>query len=176
MGYLVIYDGNCNLCVNGVKLLEGLDQGQQFRYCPMQDKRQLAAYGIPPQDCEAGMILLDLEQPQQRWQGSAAAEAIAELLPAGAGLMQAYRAVPGLQWMGDRLYTQVRDRRYQLFGQYPSLYESQYPLDSAQDLRTREPGVKDLGAEQQSVCPSCSPAGVDISTLPNPNEQGLKLF
>ncbi|PLZ35449.1 thiol-disulfide oxidoreductase, partial [Fischerella thermalis WC542] len=31
MNYYVIYDGNCNLCVTLVQLLENLDQGNQFR-------------------------------------------------------------------------------------------------------------------------------------------------
>ncbi|MEO0410165.1 MAG: DCC1-like thiol-disulfide oxidoreductase family protein, partial [Cyanobacteria bacterium P01_A01_bin.135] len=35
--YYVIYDGSCNLCVNLVKALETIDQGQRFRYIPMQD-------------------------------------------------------------------------------------------------------------------------------------------
>jgi predicted DCC family thiol-disulfide oxidoreductase YuxK len=72
MMYHVIYDGNCNLCVNFVKLLEQFDQGQQFRYTPMQDSAALEPFGITPQDCELGVILINPDNPNQRWQGSAA--------------------------------------------------------------------------------------------------------
>lgn len=124
MRYTVIYDGNCNLCVSWVKLLEQLDQGQRFDYVPMQDHSALAQWQISPQDCEAGMILLNNELPERRWQGSDAAEEITHLLPAGAGLIQAYRALPGVKWMGDRVYEQLRDNRYAWFGQRAEMYQS----------------------------------------------------
>jgi predicted DCC family thiol-disulfide oxidoreductase YuxK len=46
--YCVIYDGNCNLCVSLVQLLESLDRGEQFQYVPMQNDQTLARYGITP--------------------------------------------------------------------------------------------------------------------------------
>jgi predicted DCC family thiol-disulfide oxidoreductase YuxK len=145
MSHTIIYDGRCNLCVSLVRVLEQLEQGRLFSYVPMQDTDTLAQWQITPQDCEAGMIVLDDDEASQRWQGSAAAEKIAALLPAGAPLIAAYRALPGLKWLGDRTYEQVRDHRYQWFGQYPGLYQSAYP--NAQ-----------TGSEsnQNSDCPSCS--------------------
>lgn len=125
--YHVIYDGNCNLCVNLVKLLESLDRGEQFRYSPMQDQPTLDRFGITPQDCEQGMILINLNNPTQRWQGSDAAEEIGQLLPMGGAFVNAYRALPGVKWMGDRVYEQVRDNRYALFGKRSETYESAYP-------------------------------------------------
>lgn len=124
--YHVIYDGNCNLCVNLVKLLERLDQGEQFLYSPMQDQVTLDRFGITPQDCERGMILINLAQPTQRWQGSEAAEEIGRLLPLGNVFVDAYRALPGLKWAGDRVYEVVRDHRYTLFGKRTRLYQSTY--------------------------------------------------
>ncbi len=53
--YNVIYDGNCNLCVTLVQLLENIDQGQQFEYIPMQDLEKLNQFRITAQDCEMGM-------------------------------------------------------------------------------------------------------------------------
>ncbi len=126
MSHIIVYDGRCNLCVSLVQLLERLEQGRLFRYVPMQDIETLAHWQITAQDCEAGMIVLESDAPEQRWQGSAAAEKIATLLPAGAPLIAAYRSLPGLKWLGDRTYEQVRDHRYQLFGQYPELYQSAY--------------------------------------------------
>jgi predicted DCC family thiol-disulfide oxidoreductase YuxK len=126
MTHLVIYDSTCNLCVNLVQLLEQLDRGQRFQYLPMQDEMGLKRYGISPQDCEMGMILLDPAQPAHRWQGSAAAEEISQLLPAGHLFISAYRALPGLKGLGDRAYEQVRDNRYSWFGRRAP-YAPRYP-------------------------------------------------
>jgi len=135
MIYHVIYDGNCNLCVNSVRLLEQFDQGRQFSYAPMQDQATLARFNISPQDCERGIILITASQPDRRWQGSQAIEAIGELfsladLPLGKLFVEAYRRLPGVQWTGDRLYEQVRDHRYGLFGQRQSTYQSVYPVSA----------------------------------------------
>jgi predicted DCC family thiol-disulfide oxidoreductase YuxK len=122
MRYQIIYDGNCNLCSSLVQVLSQFDQGQRFIYSPMQDQEALAQWGISPQDCELGMILIDTADPQKRWQGSEAAEEISRLLPGGEGLIQIYRGIPGLKTVGDRLYEQIRDHRYQWFGQRETLY------------------------------------------------------
>lgn len=127
MSYYVIYDGNCNLCVTLVRLLENLDKGEQFSYIPMQDQVNLSKLGITAQDCEQGMILIDAEAPTNRWQGSDAAEEIGKRLPAGNSFVSAYRALPGLKWSGDRVYQQLRDNRYTLFGKRSTTYESSYP-------------------------------------------------
>ena len=128
MPYTVIYDGNCNLCVTLVQLLESLDKGAQFQYIPMQDQAGLDRFGITAQDCELGMILINADNPAQRWQGSAAAEEIGRLMPMGDGFVAAYRALPGLKWAGDRVYEQVRDNRYAIFGKRDSTYQTLYPL------------------------------------------------
>ncbi len=128
MMYHVIYDGNCNLCVTLVKWLEQIDRGSRFRYVPMQDQKMLDRWQITSQDCELGMILIDADAPERRWQGSAAAEEIGRLLPIGAGFVELYRSLPGVKWTGDRLYEQVRDNRYTLFGQRDTTYHSNYPL------------------------------------------------
>ncbi|WP_088894233.1 thiol-disulfide oxidoreductase DCC family protein [Leptolyngbya ohadii] len=125
--YHVIYDGNCNLCVNLVRLLETLDQGKQFLYVPMQDEVSLKGFGITAKDCEQGMILLNADQPDQRWQGSDAAEEIGKRLPLGQVFVEAYRALPGVKWLGDRAYEQIRDNRYTIFGTRETTYRSPYP-------------------------------------------------
>lgn len=131
MNYYVIYDGNCNLCVTLVQLLEKLDEGKLFRYTPMQDEETLAQWGITPQDCEQGMILIDGIAPAKRWQGSDAAEEIGRLLPMGGVFVEAYRALPGMKWVGDRFYEQIRDNRYTLFGKRSSTYQSAYCVDGS---------------------------------------------
>jgi predicted DCC family thiol-disulfide oxidoreductase YuxK len=128
MKYAVIYDGCCNLCTTLVQALEQLERGKLFCYVPMQDRERLAQWQITTEDCERGMIVLNLEQPQERWQGSDAAEQITQLLPAGQALIQAYRAIPGLKAFGDRTYTQVRDHRYDWFGRRAKVYQPRYPF------------------------------------------------
>ncbi len=136
MLYHVIYDGNCHLCVTLVQLLEKLDQDQRFDYLPMQDTAALIPLGITPQDCALGMIVINAAQPQERWQGSEAAEAIGRIFPHGRVFVETYRALPGMKWLGDDLrsvedhhtYAQVRDHRYTLFGQRPQTYQPQYPV------------------------------------------------
>ena len=125
--FCVIYDGNCNLCVSLVRLLETLDQGQQFQYVPMQDQVTLATFGITPEACEAGMILLDLDRREQRWQGSNAAEEIGRRLPLGYLFVQAYRNLPGAKNTGDKVYEYIRDNRYAIFGKRDQQYTSAYP-------------------------------------------------
>jgi predicted DCC family thiol-disulfide oxidoreductase YuxK len=128
MKYNVIYDGNCHLCVTLVQLLENLDQGQRFEYISMQDLEELERFGITSDDCEMGMILIDCDTPQRRWQGSDAAEEIGRILPGGEVFVTAYRAMPGMKWMGDRVYEQVRDNRYTLFGKRSTTYKSVYAV------------------------------------------------
>ncbi|MDV2991330.1 MAG: hypothetical protein N4J56_000984 [Chroococcidiopsis sp. SAG 2025] len=127
--YIVIFDGNCNLCTTLVQLLEKLDQGQKFRYVSMQDETALQQLGITSQDCELGMILIDANTPNRRWQGTAAAEEIGRLLPMGEIFVNAYRSLPGLKWMGDRTYEQIRDNRYTLFGKRDTTYKTVYAAD-----------------------------------------------
>jgi predicted DCC family thiol-disulfide oxidoreductase YuxK len=134
MKYTVIYDGQCNLCSNLVQVLEKLDRGTRFQYVSMQDEVGLARFGVTSEDCEFGMILIDNADLKRRWQGSDAAEEIGRLLPLGNVFVAAYRSLPGMKWAGDRVYAQVRDNRYALFGRRSSTYQSAYPAceDSCQ--------------------------------------------
>ncbi len=128
MAYTVIYDGNCNLCTALVQALEVLDQGVRFRYIPMQSGAQLQDYGITAQDCEQGMILINNDAPQQRWQGSNAAEEIGRMLPLGQIVVDLYRGLPGPKWLGDQIYEQMRDNRYAWFGKRSDTYQSAFPV------------------------------------------------
>ncbi|NJL00802.1 MAG: DUF393 domain-containing protein [Spirulinaceae cyanobacterium RM2_2_10] len=129
MPHHVIYDGNCNLCTNFVQLLEQVDRGDRFDYIPMQDRETLAQFDISEADCAFGMMLIDADHPDQRWQGSAAAEEIARQLPLATGLVEFYRRLPGLKDLGDRAYDQIRDNRYAWFGRREQTYRSAYPCN-----------------------------------------------
>lgn len=136
MNYHVIYDGNCNLCVTFTQLLEKFDRGNLFDYIPMQDKKNLQSFNITARDCEMGMILIDADNPQNRWQGSNAAEEIINLLPMGKAFIIAYRALPGAKLIGDKTYEQMRDNRYQWFGKRDSTYHSSYPIGCQANSQT----------------------------------------
>ena len=129
MSYHVIYDGNCNLCVTFTKLLEQFDRGRIFDYIPMQEETSLEKFGITAEDCQMGMILLEDEKPEQKWQGSDAAEEIARLLPLGDAFVTAYRGIPGMKWLGDKAYERVRDNRYSWFGKTDATYYPNYPFN-----------------------------------------------
>lgn len=126
--HYVIYDGNCNLCSTLVQWLEWIDQGQRFRYVPMQDADMLKQFNITEADCELGMLLLNEADLTQRWQGSDAAEEIGNLLPLGGLFVAAYRGLPGLKRAGDQVYIFVRDNRYKLFGRRVSTYQSTHGI------------------------------------------------
>ncbi|MCL2925539.1 MAG: DCC1-like thiol-disulfide oxidoreductase family protein [Trichodesmium sp. MAG_R04] len=128
MNYIVIYDGNCNLCVTLVQVLEGIDKGKLFEYIPMQDLAALNQFDITTEDCEMGMILIKTNSPKCRWQGSNAAEEIGRLLPGGDVFIAAYRSLSGAKWIGDRFYEQIRDHRYTIFGKRSTTYNSVYPF------------------------------------------------
>jgi predicted DCC family thiol-disulfide oxidoreductase YuxK len=133
MKYHVIYDGNCHLCVTFTQLLETFDRGYLFDYTPMQDEVTLRRFGLNADVCKMGMILLDGNNLELRWQGSDAAEEIVRLLPMGEVFIAAYRALPGAKWFGDRTYEQVRDNRYEWFGKRDSTYHSTYPIGCSVD-------------------------------------------
>lgn len=49
-----------------------------------------------------------------------------ELLPNGQLFINTYRAIPGLKWLGDNSYLQIRDNRYKWFGSREKTYYPPY--------------------------------------------------
>lgn len=128
MKHYIIYDGQCNLCVNAVRFLENIDKGKLFNYVPMQDEKTLTQWGITSQQCQQGMILINHDFSQM-WQGSNAIEEIGKLLPTNT-FVDIYRGLPGMKWLGDKFYEQIRDNRYTLFGKCDT-YKSIYCVDGS---------------------------------------------
>ena len=127
MKHLVIYDGNCNLCSTLVQQLEQWDGESNFCYVPMQDSQTLDQHNITEQDCEKGMIVINLNTEEQ-WQGADAAEKIGLLLPFSRPLVKLYQAIPGLKIFGDTTYVHIRDNRYNWFGKAENTYWSNLKL------------------------------------------------
>lgn len=150
MEYLVIYDGNCNLCSTLVQQLERWDQGQQFCYAPMQDTETLQAYTITASDCEKGMILIN-RRTDERWQGANAAEKIGLLLPLAKPLLQVYQSIPGLKLLGDTAYSHIRDNRYDWFGQCTTTYWSGFPRPKELDIN-RNSVIMEEAKQCESDC------------------------
>ena len=142
LNYIIIYDGNCNLCVTLVHILESIDQGEVFKYIPMQDLETLNQFSITAEDCQMGMILINTNVPKYRWQGSEALEEIGRLLPGGDVFVAAYRALPGAKWMGNRFYEQIRDNRYTIFGKRSTTYHSPYPIGCKASLSAEKPSTQ----------------------------------
>jgi predicted DCC family thiol-disulfide oxidoreductase YuxK len=126
MTYLVIYDGDCNLCAGLVQLLERLDQGRTFAYSPMQNAEILARFQLAIADMVLGVMLIDLNCPSIRWQGSSAIEEIAKLLPNAAPFVHLYLQIKPIKWLGDRTYEQIRNHRYALFGKRSHTFVSEF--------------------------------------------------
>lgn len=120
--YLIIYDGRCQLCSGWVAALYKLEGGRWLSYLPMQDEAALAQWGITPVTCQQGVILIDQNRPERRWQGTAALEQLASLLPGVAPVVAAYQRLPGLKAIGDACYVQIRDHRYEWFGERSEVY------------------------------------------------------
>jgi predicted DCC family thiol-disulfide oxidoreductase YuxK len=101
-----------------VQKLEQIDREKLFQYVPMQDQQTLAKFGVTEDDCQQGMMLINADDLTQRWQGSEAAEEIGKLLPGVNLAIDLYRWIPGLKWVGDQCYVQIRDNRYNWFGKH----------------------------------------------------------
>jgi predicted DCC family thiol-disulfide oxidoreductase YuxK len=99
----------------------------------MQDNSMISRFGITLADCQWGVILLDSHDWGKRWQGTAAIEEIVRLLPLGESFVAAYRIIPGLKWIGDRSYEQIRDHRYDWFGQRTMPHNTPYPVGCMQE-------------------------------------------
>ncbi|MCS7031230.1 MAG: DCC1-like thiol-disulfide oxidoreductase family protein [Gloeomargarita sp. SKYG116] len=125
--YLIIYDGRCQLCSGWAAALYNIERGRWLRYLPMQDEAALRQWGVAPDDCQQGMILIDTHQPERRWQGTAALEQLASFIPGVAPLVAVYRQIPGLKALGDACYAQIRDHRYEWFGERPDVYRVPSP-------------------------------------------------
>jgi predicted DCC family thiol-disulfide oxidoreductase YuxK len=104
----VIYDGECTLCRDAVRLLQRWDRAQRLRYVPYQDEPAVRGFGIPMAALTAAWHLV---LPDGRiFAGADAAPEIARLLPGKAWLAPLYR-VPGVRPVARRVYAWIAARR-----------------------------------------------------------------
>ena len=104
----LIYDGECGLCSDAVRLLRRWDRAGSLDFVPFQDAAAVARFGIAPPALAAAMHLI---LPDGRvFAGADATPELARLLPGKAWLAPLYR-VPGVRLGARRVYAWIAARR-----------------------------------------------------------------
>jgi len=104
----LVYDGECGMCRDAVRLLQRWDKRGRLRYVALQDDAGTAPFRIPPEALAAAMHLI---LPDGRvFAGADAAPEIAKLLPGKRWLAPFYR-VPGVRPVARRVYAWIAARR-----------------------------------------------------------------
>ncbi|WP_438444295.1 thiol-disulfide oxidoreductase DCC family protein [Gorillibacterium sp. sgz5001074] len=111
---LLLYDGECNLCLATVEKLRRIRTTAQLHMQPLQtaDPAQLPP-GTSPEELLAELHLIDGQGRVYR--GAASVVRILQTVPALAWLAPLYR-VPGLRSLTDAVYRLIARHRYRLFG------------------------------------------------------------
>jgi Protein of unknown function, DUF393. len=99
---------------------------QNFCLQPHAECGDLARFQLAIADMVLGVMLIDLNCPSIRWQGSSAIEEIAKLLPNAAPFVHLYLQIKPIKWLGDRTYEQIRNHRYALFGKRSHTFVSEF--------------------------------------------------
>jgi predicted DCC family thiol-disulfide oxidoreductase YuxK len=109
-GYVLLYDGECEICRRSVAWLEGRDRKGVIRTIPYQDPSVGARFPeIPRGQLENAMHLISSDG--SRWAGARAAEEIFRLLPGLWWTRWAFRA-PGVRSVAAMSYRWfARNRR-----------------------------------------------------------------
>ena len=111
----VLYDGQCPLCVRSVRVLRALDLFSRLRWLDFRTLN-LTDYNARH---DLKLTLRDLEQQMavvsrgRAHQGFYAWRAIAQAIPAG-WVVAPWLFVPGIPWLGERVYRRVAQNRHQL--------------------------------------------------------------
>lgn len=104
----LIYDGECGMCRDAVRVLRRWDRRGAIAYVPFQDAAVVARFGIELPALAAAMHLI---LPDGRvFAGADATPELARLLPGKAWLAPLYR-VPGVRPVARRVYAWIAARR-----------------------------------------------------------------
>ena len=102
----LIYDGDCGLCQQAVKLLRRWDREHVLRFVPFQDGPAVAQFGIALPALAAAMHLI---RPDGRVY--AGADALPELLRMFPGKRGPFFRIPGVLPLARRIYAWIAIRR-----------------------------------------------------------------
>ncbi len=104
----LIYDGECGMCRDAVRLLRRWDRAGKIDYVPFQDAAAVARFGIELPALAAAMHLI---LPDGRvFAGADATPELAKLFPGKGWLAPLYR-VPGVRPVARRVYAWIAARR-----------------------------------------------------------------
>ncbi|KAG9148853.1 hypothetical protein Leryth_026217 [Lithospermum erythrorhizon] len=112
---VVVYDGVCHLCHNGVRLVIKADKDVKIKFCCLQSKAAepyLRVSGLHREDVLSRFLFI--EGPGQYHQGSTAALKVLSHLPLPYSALSALMIVPTP--LRDAVYDYVAKRRYNWFG------------------------------------------------------------
>lgn len=104
----LIYDGECGICRDAVRVLQRWDRAGALDYVPFQDAAAVARFAVALPALAAAMHLV---LPDGRvFAGADAAPELARLLPGKGWLAPLYR-VPGVRPVARRVYAWIAARR-----------------------------------------------------------------
>jgi predicted DCC family thiol-disulfide oxidoreductase YuxK len=117
---LLLYDGQCGLCNELVRLLLRLDRRAALRFAPLQGptgQRCLRNYGLNTGDFDSLVFVRDMERTDEGY--ALRTNGVIEVFARLGGPWRAariFRLVPAA--LRDLLYRFVARSRYRLFGEY----------------------------------------------------------
>jgi predicted DCC family thiol-disulfide oxidoreductase YuxK len=115
MTTVVVYDGSCGLCIRSVRLIRRLDWLHALEYLDAQDREQVHAR-YPQLDQRAILGQMHLVAPDQRVHvGYQGIRCLLGDLPLVAWLYP-LSFLPGITWLGPRVYRWIAAHRYQISG------------------------------------------------------------
>ena len=113
MSAIVIYDGQCVLCRQSLKIIQRLDWLDRVEALDLQDQEQVKQR-YPDLEHEALMGAIHVVSPDKRvLVGFFGMRYVMRFLPLG-WLMLPLVYLPGMNWLGPRLYGWIAKRRYKI--------------------------------------------------------------
>ncbi|KAF8399313.1 hypothetical protein HHK36_015178 [Tetracentron sinense] len=112
---VVVYDGVCHLCHNGVKWVIKADKYRKIKFCCLQSKAAepyLRLCGVDREDVLRRFLFI--EGPGLHHQASTAALRVASYLPLPYSALSALLTIPTP--LRDAIYDYIAKRRYDWFG------------------------------------------------------------
>jgi predicted DCC family thiol-disulfide oxidoreductase YuxK len=108
----VVYDGQCGLCTQSVRLIRQLDRRSVLEYVDAQD-RAAVTNRWPSLDLDAILGQIHVITPEGRvYIGYNGVRQVAGVLPR-VRLIAPLMGWPGIAWVGDKVYRWVAAHRYQ---------------------------------------------------------------
>jgi predicted DCC family thiol-disulfide oxidoreductase YuxK len=110
--YVVVYDGNCNVCGRIVRRLDKWDRDRMLEIVPSQRPGVRDRFPWIPAKAYTESVQL-IGPGGTTWQGAAAVERIIDLLPKG-GLITWLFSIPFVRPLAERFYRWFARNRYHL--------------------------------------------------------------